>query len=191
MTKLIQKRTIATRGKLIAAAQTVIDEKGYSALRVEEVVRNAGVAKGTFFAHFPDKDALMDFIIGQEINTHLDRLQDTPAPQSVEALVDRLLPLMHFMTIERYVFDVILRHSGAAAKEDIGHIAKTFERQVIMLVEWLSITPFRTDVSPVLLAEGVQAFATQSMALHFCAINSAEPMPDRLRAYLKAWLTPA
>ena len=132
----------------------------------------------------------MDFIIGQKINTHLDRLQDKPAPQSVEDLIDQLLPLMHFMTVERYVFDVILRHSGAAAKEDIGHIAKTFERQVIMLVDWLSITPFRTDVSPVLLAEGVQAFATQCMALHFCAINSEEPMPDRLRAYLQAWLTP-
>ena len=190
MTKPPQKRTQQTRGKLIDAAQAIIATKGYAAMRVEDVVQAAGVAKGTFFAHFRDKDALMDLIIGQEINRLLDALSENAVPQSVPELVNDLLPLMRYMTVERYVFDVILRHSGAAAKEEIGHIALTFERQIKVLDQWLGSGHYRNDVPPVLLAEGLQAFMVQTMALHFCAVNNVDPMPDRLRAYLDAWLMP-
>jgi hypothetical protein len=36
----------------------------------------------------------------------------------------------------------------------------------------------------------VQAFATQAMALHFCALHNAVPLDQRLRPYLSAWLQP-
>lgn len=190
MNKPVQKRTLATRAKLINAAQGLISAKGYGALRVEEVVQIAGVAKGTFFAHFPDKDALMELFVGKEIDRHLDELSARTTPQDLDDVIDPLLPLMQFMTIERYVFDLILRHSGAAAKQEIGPIARTFERQVEVFAQWLMDGPFRKDVPPEILAEGIQAFSVQCMALNFCAINSDEPMPRRLRTYLEAWLCP-
>lgn len=184
----MQKRSLATRAKLIQSAQKVISSKGYGGMRVEEVVHDAGVAKGTFFAHFRDKDALMDFIIGREIDAYLDGFEKLSAPENLDVLTHRFLPLMQFMTRERYVFDVILRHSGAAAKEEIGPISCTFDRQISILTQWLSDGPFRKDVLPEILAEGFQAFAVQCMALHFCAINNEKPMQMRLRLYLDAWL---
>lgn len=190
MIKPVQKRTLATRAKLIESAHKVISSKGFGGLRVEDVVHDAGVAKGTFFAHFHDKDALMDYIIGGEIDVCLDRLEPLCAPKSLDDLIHRLLPLMHFMTCERYVFDVILRHSGAAAKEEIGPIACTFGRLITILAQWLSDGPFRKDVPPLILAEGFQAFAVQCMALNFCALSCEEPIEDRLRKYLDAWLYP-
>ncbi|MBL6598875.1 MAG: TetR family transcriptional regulator, partial [Alphaproteobacteria bacterium] len=48
MNRPVQKRTLETRARLIAAAEALIDDAGYEALRVEEVVLGAGVAKGTF-----------------------------------------------------------------------------------------------------------------------------------------------
>lgn len=190
MRKPIQKRTLATRAKLIAAAEDLISSKGYGAMRVEEVVLKAGVAKGTFFAHFRDKDALMDLIIGARINAHIDEMDRLSAPESSADLTTRLMPLMEFMTCERYVFDVILRHSGAAAKEAIGVIAQTFTRQIEVVAQWLSDGPFREDVPPRLLADGVQAFSVHCMALHFCAAHDGEPMGQLLEAYLNAWLSP-
>lgn len=190
VTKPVQKRTLATRAKLISAAQAVILADGYGAMRVEEVVQKAGVAKGTFFAHFPDKDALMDLIIGGHIDAFLVGLETLPPPKSVDELVTHLMPLLRFMTCERYVFDVIIRHSGAAAKEEIGVIARTFSRHIEVMAKWLSDGPFRDDVPTELLADGVQAFSVQAMALHFCAINNDEPMPARLTTYLNAWLNP-
>ena len=191
MGRAIQKRTLETRAKLIAAAQAVVSESGYTALRTEEVVQRAGVAKGTFFAHFKDKDALMDQLIGARIDECLDEIEARPAPKSVNDLIAALAPLLDFMTCERYVFDVILRLSGAAAAEEIGPIAQSFERQVIVLAGWLAKGPFRADISPQLKAEGVQAFYIQSMALNFCALNQVTPLKDRLKAYLDAWLLPA
>ncbi|KHA52536.1 TetR/AcrR family transcriptional regulator [Sulfitobacter geojensis] len=190
MSKPVQKRSQATRAKLIEAAEKAIASKGYGAMRVEDVVHEAGVAKGTFFAHFQDKDVLMDLLIGQEIETYLDAFEEMAPPDSVDELVKRLMPLMNFMSSERYVFDVILRHSGAAAKEEIGPIARTFEHQVVIFIRWLTEKPFRKDVSPLILAEGIQAFAVQCIGLQFCAINREEPMHSRLTQYLNAWLSP-
>jgi len=191
MPKPVQKRAIETRTRLITSAQELIAANGYEALRIEEIVLRAGVAKGTFFAHFKDKDALMDLLIGGKINAQLDELASRPAPQTITDLISALRPLCSFMTKERYVFDVIMRYSGATAVEEIGPIAKTFERQVMVLANWLAKAPFRKDISPFLMAEGVQAFMLQAMALKFCAVHATETFEERLHQYLTAWLTPA
>ncbi|MDJ0613862.1 MAG: TetR/AcrR family transcriptional regulator [Rhizobiaceae bacterium] len=190
MAKAIQKRTLETRARLIAAAKDIIRENGYEAMRVEEVVLRAGTAKGTFFAHFRDKDALMDLIIGERIDEYLDDLQSLPAPDTPKKMAEALLPLCEFMTSERYVFDVILRYSGAAAQEEIGTIATTFGRQVEILEGWLKTYSYRNDVSSELLAEGIHAFMIQAMALRFCALHNATAINDRLGPYLVAWLQP-
>jgi len=190
MTRPVQKRALATRAKLIAAAQEIILESGYAALRVEEVVLRAGTAKGTFFAHFKDKDALMELIIAGEINKHLDAIEALNAPCTVEEIADAIMPLCEFMTYERYVFDLILRYSGATAIEEIGPIARTFARQAEVFESWLATAPFRGDIDIDLRAEGIHAFMIQAMATQFCALHKATSIHDRLLPYLKAWLQP-
>ncbi|MEM7057296.1 MAG: TetR/AcrR family transcriptional regulator [Pseudomonadota bacterium] len=190
MARAVQKRTLETRARLIAAAEAVIAEKGFEALRVEEVVLRAGTAKGTFFAHFKDKDALMDLILGARIDAVLDKIEAAPPPKTVEVLAEALAPLTDLMTCERYVFDVILRYSGAAAIDEIGPIATTFGRQVEVFEAWLKDAPFRRDVPADLLAEGVHAFMLQAMATNFCALHNAMSLRDRFVPYLKAWLLP-
>jgi len=158
MARAQQKRTLETRTRLIAASEAIIAERGFEELRVEEVVLLAGTAKGTFFAHFKDKDALMDLIIGGRIDQYLDKLEVESAPTTIQEMVEALMPLNKFMTSERYVFDLILRYSGAAAVEEIGHIAMTFGRQIEIFECWLAKARFRQDITPELQAEGVQAF---------------------------------
>ena len=190
MNKPVQKRTLETRARLIAAAEAVIAENGFEAMRVEEVVLRAGTAKGTFFAHFKDKDALMDRIIGEQLHAHLDEQEAASVPATVDELIEALIPICAFMTSERYVFDVILRHSGAAGLDEIGTIAETFGRQVEVLQRWMSQTPFRKDISAELQAEGIHAFMIQAMATNFCALHNSRSFRDRLAPYLKAWLAP-
>lgn len=189
MKQAVQTRTLKTRARLLEVSREMAHENGFEGLRVEEVVQRAGVAKGTFFAHFKDKDALMDLLVGARIDEILDHAAARPAPTTVDQLVARLMPMLIFMTSERYIFDVCLRLSGALAAEEIGVIATTFHRQHSMIVGWLSRGAFRADVSPELLADGVQAFATQSMALNFCALHNNQTVEERFKPYLKAWLT--
>ncbi len=191
MQKTIQKRTLKTRARLIDASQAVVKKAGYEALRVEEVVQSAGVAKGTFFAHFHDKDALMEILIGERLDDCLELVQANEPPASVADLIRALTPVHEFMTSERYVFDLIIRYSGAAAIAEIGPIAHCFERYYRIVSKWMETADFRKDISADLLAEGVQAFAIQAMSLKFCALHEAENVTDRLETYLNAWLTPS
>jgi TetR/AcrR family transcriptional repressor of nem operon len=46
------------RQKLLDAALSLVRAKGYSATTIDELCAKAGVAKGTFFHHFKDKEAL-------------------------------------------------------------------------------------------------------------------------------------
>ena len=190
MVRAQHKRTHETRARRIAASEEIIEKRGFEELRVEEVVLLAGTAKGTFFAHFKDKDALMDLIIGGRIDQHLDKLEALSVPNTVQELVEALIPLGNFMTSERYVFDLLLRYSGAAAVEEIGHIAMTFGRQIEIFERWLASAQFRQDITPALQAEGVQAFLTQAMATNFCALHNTQSMQARLMPYLTAWLKP-
>lgn len=191
MAKPVQQRTLRTRAKLFAEAETLVRDAGYEALRVEEVVARAGVAKGTFFAHFRDKDALMEILIGRELDALLAQAEALPAPADIAGICARLLPVHRFMTSERYVFDLILRYSGVAAVSEIGPIAMSFDRYLTLVTGWMPAGAYRRDVEDTLLAEGVQAFAVQSMALQFCALHQAQRFQDRFETYLAAWLTPA
>jgi AcrR family transcriptional regulator len=191
MRKAVQQRTLETRARLTTVAHALVSEKGFEALRIEEVVLGAGVAKGTFFAHFKDKDELMDLLIGERIHALLDQMAAKPAPRNVEQMARRLMPVVDLMASERYVFDVILRRSGAAALEEIGPIALTFGRLEEIVGQWLEKGAFRKDVPNDILVEGVEAFVVQTLALNFCALHRDKPMKDRLLPYLRAWLAPA
>ena len=52
------ERTDATRGKLLQVARKLFATKGYAATSLDALVRRAGVTKGAFYHHFPDKQAI-------------------------------------------------------------------------------------------------------------------------------------
>jgi AcrR family transcriptional regulator len=191
MKKPVQQRTLETRARLTSVADELATEHGFEGLRIEEVVLRAGVAKGTFFAHFKDKDELMDLLIGERINSLLDRMATGSAPRDADQLALRLMPLVELMSSERYVFDVILRRSGAMAVEEIGPIASAFGRLNELMAQWLAQGAFRQDVPLEILVEGVEAFLVQTLALNFCALHKDKSMKARLKPYLRAWLSPA
>jgi hypothetical protein len=101
------------------------------------------------------------------------------------------MPLVELMSSERYVFDVILRRSGAMAVEEIGPIASAFGRLNELMAQWLAHGAFRQDVPLEILVEGVEAFLVQTLALNFCALHKDKSMKARLKPYLRAWLSPA
>jgi AcrR family transcriptional regulator len=47
-----------TRGRLLAAAQELIEDGGYGAASVAAIAGRAGVAAGTLYRHFPSKEQL-------------------------------------------------------------------------------------------------------------------------------------
>ena len=53
-----QQRAAATREQLIAAGLSLAERTGLAGMSVNQIVAEAGVAKGTFFHHFREKPQL-------------------------------------------------------------------------------------------------------------------------------------
>lgn len=52
-----------TRQKLLNAAEAVFGEKGYDRASIVEITRRAGVAQGTFYVYFPDKNSIFTELV--------------------------------------------------------------------------------------------------------------------------------
>lgn len=56
-----------TRARIFASAVRLFAERGYADTTVDRIVRDAGVAKGTFFVHFATKEAVVTELVRNQI----------------------------------------------------------------------------------------------------------------------------
>ncbi|MDE4190126.1 MULTISPECIES: TetR/AcrR family transcriptional regulator [Rhodobacterales] len=190
-----QKRRLETRAKLLEVTAELVATEGYSGLKVEDVVNRAGVAKGTLFSHFRDKDGLLAVLIGAEVMRHLDQMEEKGAPDSREALLERIAPLLEYVAGDRVIFDLLLRYSGSTGTETDEVVTEGFYRQIAIWGDWIAQLQqaglVRDDYPAQFLAEGIQAFLNQVIAIWFCMSSPNEQTPlDALRPFLEAWLAP-
>jgi AcrR family transcriptional regulator len=57
------ERREATRGAILAAARRLFGKRGFAATSVDDVAREAGVAKGAVYHHFPTKEAIFEAVL--------------------------------------------------------------------------------------------------------------------------------
>lgn len=80
------------REEIISAAQKLIIQKGYRKTSVEDITKEAGIAKGSFYTYFKSKDSLMESIFSEKIEVLSKGLADVL--KDAQGLED---------TIKRYV----------------------------------------------------------------------------------------
>src|SRR5271165_5308788 len=64
-----------TRAQLVSAAHALFARQAVESVTVDEVVKEAGVAKGTFYTHFDDLQALTTAVADELIQSIDDLLQ--------------------------------------------------------------------------------------------------------------------
>jgi AcrR family transcriptional regulator len=64
----------ARRQAILDAALTVFAERGYEAARLDDVAARAGVAKGTLYLYFRDKEALFEALVRGAVSPMLDKV---------------------------------------------------------------------------------------------------------------------
>lgn len=67
------------RQAIVDAALEEFLEKGFSGTRIEDVTRRAGVAKGTMYLHFADKQALFEGMVKEVLAPLKDRIEEITA----------------------------------------------------------------------------------------------------------------
>src|SRR5689334_24051360 len=91
--KVRLEKAAARRHAILAAALAEFAASGFAAARLEDVAKRAGVAKGTIYLHFRDKEALFQELVRATVVplvATLERLPpvDTPARALLETFVD-------------------------------------------------------------------------------------------------------
>jgi AcrR family transcriptional regulator len=78
------------RQELMEAAAAVFSAKGVTAASVDDIVRSAGVAKGTFYLYFATKDDAVNAVAGAMVEGVAERVQAV-ATDPTRSPVERLL----------------------------------------------------------------------------------------------------
>ncbi|MFU8816917.1 MAG: TetR/AcrR family transcriptional regulator [Pseudomonadales bacterium] len=89
-----QKQKERTRERLVSAAREAFAAQGFERSTIREIARRAGVATGTVFVHFPDKQALLAQIFHETLTDVLDEawssLPAAPVADQLAHLAGRL-----------------------------------------------------------------------------------------------------
>ncbi len=72
------ERAAERRTAIIEAAMDEFIARGFAATRLDDVARRAGVAKGTIYLHFKDKESMFEELIRTAIVPMITRLWGTP-----------------------------------------------------------------------------------------------------------------
>ena len=85
------------RQELLKIAYRLFIEKGYDNTSIEEIITEAGIAKGTYYYHFPSKEATLEAVIDMMLKAEVERARAVvespmPVPQKVAAVIYSLRP---------------------------------------------------------------------------------------------------
>jgi AcrR family transcriptional regulator len=72
------ERAAERRGAIIEAAMDEFIARGFAGTRLDDVAKRAGVAKGTIYLHFKDKESMFEELIRTAIVPVVIRLSSTP-----------------------------------------------------------------------------------------------------------------
>ncbi|WP_300264648.1 TetR/AcrR family transcriptional regulator [Bradyrhizobium sp.] len=82
-------RAAERRAAIVEAALEEFIARGFAATRLDDIARRAGVAKGTIYLHFKDKESMFEELVRIVIVPVVERLDALPPPSgSVRDLVE-------------------------------------------------------------------------------------------------------
>ena len=88
------------RLELLKIAYRMFTEKGYDNTSIDEIIAEAGIAKGTYYYHFPSKEATLEAVIDMMINEQVERARDAvkmplPIPEKIVSVICSFRPEKH------------------------------------------------------------------------------------------------
>src|SRR6188474_808778 len=86
-----------TRGLILQAFMELLPEKGFQAVSVQDITEKAGINRATFYAHFPDKYALLDHSIHHMFRQEIEKRMLDACHYSDENLKSLIIMVCEFV----------------------------------------------------------------------------------------------
>jgi len=169
----------AKRVSILKAARTILLRDGYAAAKMSDIATEAGVAPGTLYLYFENKEALAG-AIGEELlervsSQFLRVIKNLDSPEGVLALLDWSLKVGRQ---ERDVF-AMMKQTKSPEKGPPPAMALFIQRLAETLAGFISKGSIRYYDDPVNLANIILAI-THRMIMSCALYDDTEP--ERLKA---------
>ena len=129
--RCLEKKKSATcqkRKKIVDKAWELFAKNGYKETKVEDITKDLGISKGSFYTYFATKDELLYEVLGKikkEINRNLENINVNQVPEKVLEdyvkakmnYVVKILNNMRLNSVEKYSIDPKLRNFFEELKE--------------------------------------------------------------------------
>ena len=96
MTRVV-KEPEERRNELIDIAEALFIEKGYEHTTVEEIIKKAKIAKGTFYYYFKSKSEILDAVLDRYINEISEFMLDIQLVEELNA-VEKMIKIFRYFS---------------------------------------------------------------------------------------------
>jgi AcrR family transcriptional regulator len=160
-----ERRRERTHRELLAAAARVLAEKGLHRTKISDIAAAADVGVGTFYLHFPDKEALFDAVVEETVG-RLKMTVDAArirATGPLEKMRAANAAFFRFAQENREVFKIVFGH--AAAYDDLIRRAQgLFIADIERTIREGIAGGIFADLPPALVAQAVIGMTTQTIS---------------------------
>ncbi|MGH8972849.1 MAG: TetR/AcrR family transcriptional regulator [Acidimicrobiia bacterium] len=188
------RRGAETRARLVAAAATVFSECGYSAARISDMVRHAGISQGNFYRHFQSKDEILLAVL----EGPLDELRRASSGQHrTEVTLADLVAAnrAYFSSYARHRHLVRVMREAAATNPEFGRLWLNVRRGFVeRTVHWLERLQAEGQLEPdanlPMLAETLGSIVEHLAYVHIALppeLPRAEHLSELGRVAGEAW----
>jgi AcrR family transcriptional regulator len=179
------------RERLFLAAVRLFTVHGYANTTVDHIVREAGLAKGTFFVHFTTKDAVITEVVRNQVRIAGRAREDVLAAggSPVEALRAAVMTLGEQAATDRQLTCAVI--TGNLLSPAPGGFAESvFGGLIAQMVDDVRAAQHAQLLDPQVEAEKIAGTLIASYlgaALHF-AIDGSKPLLELLAPLVEASL---
>ncbi|MCX2722253.1 TetR/AcrR family transcriptional regulator [Roseibium salinum] len=202
MTRKPQQRSVATRARVLQAARELTHRHGLEQVTAESVAVEAGVAKGTVFAHFGDMDGLLSHVLLDRLNALHSTQEEEAASAEMPAdpvgnLLRRIMAFIAVITDSPTILRLFLDNIGVTKPNCAAEFVETLGALDADLASYLgtwqadeAVRPaLRQDRSPAELVDGLIAFMIHgAILLKSHQLTDRAALEARLRRHVEAYL---
>lgn len=145
--------------QIIEAAVEVIAENGYHASRVSNIADRAGVADGTIYLYFENKEDILVSVFKEKMGSFISKVEKSIAEKDDAS--DKLYTLIHshFSQLNKdrslaIVTQLELRQSKPELRREINNVLKSYLNIIDSIVHLgMENEQFRNDINPKLIRQ--------------------------------------
>ena len=132
-----EEKKIEKKLKLLNAAEELFIKKGVNITAIDEIVKKAGIAKGTFYLYFKDKYDLLDSIIlkksGEIVSDALSKIINSNSVSFVDGIISFTDSIIDSLKKNKDILNLVQKNLCVGIKyfvndEQYEQIISLFER---------------------------------------------------------------